>query len=222
MARGAANPYWGIEDLSGVDAEEVIAFANLSVTPELWAKVTKEQPGTHSTNDTDEELDKAALGWLVWDEDRRILARSGAGLREAKRYQRELRAALDAIIRGDATTVARQLDRGGPFLCHARRERGSARTPARWHVEWLPAGKLTPRSAITQRLLTVLRFADRLGRCNHCQDFFLSERRWKRPRRFCDEQCKVTANNERRLKSGYFTEQRRKQRAQAAREITNP
>lgn len=223
MPRGKPNPYWGIQDLSSVEAAHIIGFANLELFPHRWAEATKEPPDLPSVGD-DEEFAKTCLGWLVWDHDRRMLPKSARGLAEAKRIQCEVREALAAITRGDPAPLTRALNRFAPFHCRVSREPVSRRPGAkrvsrlRWRVAWAPEHTRGPQSAVVDHLLTALRFADRLGRCQHCTKFFLSERQWKRVPKFCSQQCTTAFHNRKRLASGYFTKWRRERRAREKRE----
>jgi hypothetical protein len=211
-------------------ARDATAFANLTLSPALWAAVAKEPPQLPSVDDDDnvddEMMDMWIFGWIVWGDDRRkrLLPKSNRGFARAKSLQRDVRAALSAIVRGDPAPVARQFNRCGPFRCSLSRQevqrprQASAPTALGWHVTWASIRASAPDDFVMHHLLTTLRFADRLGHCEQCKRFFLSARRWKCVPRVCSNRCSVAFQNARRLADGYFTRRRRQQRADAARE----
>lgn len=222
MSRGKPDPFWAITTAGSQPAMSATQFANLELTPELWRAIaTKPFPPKRNLNP--DEIAEHYLRWLVWDDQgKRTIPNSKQGLREAKRLQGEVRAALTAIIRGDSAGFARRLNRCGPFRCEISRApvtrlpRNASPSALGWQIGWLPVKARKSYAVVADHLLTTLWCADRLGRCDHCGQFFLSDRRHTKVPRFCDNRCSIQFHNARRLKEGYFTRRRQKQRALVA------
>jgi hypothetical protein len=144
-------------------------------------------------------------------------------LNAAKQLQREVRGALTAILARNPRPLISQFNRAGALRYvvwwgdspHSKRRKSQ---PKRWNLARLPRGTGLQylRQVITIWIVDTLPFAERLGRCARCEQFFLSQR--TRPQRFCSERCSTEWHNKRRLASGYFTERRRIQRARTKRE----
>jgi hypothetical protein len=234
MARDEFTRYREAARVGDIDTEEslqgVLDFANERLTPSLWTEL--ERHGGVAAFDKDGEP-TVRLKWLLREPggpSRWSLPRGRAGLAAALKLQRELRDMLAALVQGDVEPAERFVASGGPYRCRVvaqdmpasphgtgrRRTRRGANAPARsWQLVWESTRTRGARAILLRYVDDVLRHAARLGRCEHCDSFYLRSSRWAtRPRRFCSEHCSVAFHNERKLAA------RRKERAREREEHT--
>jgi hypothetical protein len=189
--------------------DQLIAFANVKLSREVWSDLMSKPQGYAW---------QRRLEWIFWTIDhRRAFPKNDRGFREAKRLQREVQEVLRAIIARDPRPLSNHFKRAGA-LRHGiswgeslQSKRGKSQ-PKTWNLFRIPqgAGIQYLRQVITIWIVDTLPFTERLGRCDHCEEFFLSQR--ARPHRFCSEPCSTRFHNKRRLSEGYFTKRRRAKR----------
>ncbi len=232
MPRSVFSPYEAARELGRADAEELLTFANLTLTPVVWTRLVRGHGVLYEPADDADELAPVATLTELWDA---AWCARPAAYKAAQRLQREVRAVLVALLNGERAPVERLLNSAGSFRCRIEQPPSSASTVPRggrrgrrqagdagagWRLSWVAARPEGLRAGAVHALRELLPYASRLGRCERCERFFIRDARWAgRPRRFCGEGCSVAFHNERRLRDGSFArwrKQRRKRRAKGA------
>lgn len=209
------------------DARELIDFANLTLTAEVWARLVAGSGVLYEVKDAgDGETERGTsfdLSHALWDQE---WCKRERAYDEARALQREVRDVLDAVVRRDHATVEDFINRGGPFHCRitppsaaqiASTDKTPSEADSNWRLRWVPTRSRGLLAGAVHALRELLDDAPQLARCEleRCGRFFLRDTRWaNRPRRFCeDRRCSFTAHNAARLASGYFANRRRAKRA---------
>ncbi len=232
MPRSVFSPYEAARELGRADAEELLTFANLTLTPEVWERLVRGRGVLYESADDDDELEPVATLTELWDAAWCARLSSYAA---AQGLHREVRAVLVALLKSERAPVERLLNSAGPFRCRiekppskaagvrggGRSRREASEVEAGWRMSWVPARPEGLRAGAVHALRELLPYASRLGRCERCARFFLRDARWAtRPRRFCGQRCSVEFHNDRRLRDGTFAAYRRdakRRRAKARR-----